>query len=136
MRGLFRLPFWLLILAAIVLPSCGENVNFPSPTLTAINPTVITTNQPNPFVLKVFGSNFVQQSAIQWNGSALTDTIFVNTEELTAVIPPSFYAAPGTAMITVLTPQPGGGTTQAITFSVAPTVSPVPHISSLSPSES
>jgi len=133
LRGLFRLPFWLLILAAIVLPSCGQNVNYPSPTLQAVSPTSITTNQPNPFVLTVIGSNFVQQSAILWNGSPLTDTVFVNTGQLTAVIPPSFYAAPGTAMITVLTPQPGGGTTQAITFSVGPTISPVPHISSLSP---
>src|SRR5580658_10732131 len=85
LRGLFRLPFWLLILAAIVLPSCGQNVNYPSPTLSAVSPTSITTNQPNPFVLTVIGSNFVQQSAIQWNGSPLTDTVFVNTGQLTAV---------------------------------------------------
>src|ERR1700683_3120860 len=133
LRELFRLPFWLLIIAAIVLPSCGENVNYPSPTLTSINPTSITTNQTNPFVLTVIGKNFVQQSQIEWNGTPV-NTTFVNTGQLTAIIPPSFYAAPGTAMITVITPQPGGGTTQAITFSVGPPVSPVPHISSLSPS--
>jgi hypothetical protein len=118
---------------AIVLPSCGENVNYPSPTLTSISPTSITTNQTNPFVLTVIGKNFVQQSQIEWNGTPV-NTTFVNTGQMTSIIPPSFYAAPGTAMITVITPQPGGGTTQAITFSVGPTVSPVPHISSLSPS--
>jgi len=134
LRGLFRLPFWLLIVMAIVLPSCGENVNYPSPTLKSINPTSTTTNQTNPFVLTVIGSNFVQQSYIQWNSTPLTNTTFVNTGQMTAIIPPSFYAAPGTAMITVVTPQPGGGTTQTLTFSVGPTVSPVPHISSLSPS--
>lgn len=133
LRGLFRLPFWLLIVVAIVLPSCGQNVNYPSPTLKSISPTSTTTNQTNPFVLTVIGSNFVQQSNIQWNSTPLSTT-FVNTGQLTAIVPPSFYAAPGTAMITVVTPQPGGGTTQAITFSVGPTVSPVPHISSLSPS--
>jgi len=74
----------------------------------------------------------VQQSQLEWNGNPL-NTTFVNTGQLSAIIPPSFYAAPATATINVVTPQPGGGITQGITFSVGPTVSPVPHISSLSP---
>ncbi len=118
---------------ALVSWSCGQNVNYPKPTLTSISPISTTTAQTNPFVLTVTGTNFVQQSFIQWNSIPLS-TAFVNPNQLTATIPPALYATPGTAMITVVTPQPGGGTTQAITFSVSPTVSPVPHISSLSPS--
>ena len=86
---------------AIVTISCGQNTNFPKPTLKSISPTNITTNQPNPFTLTVVGSQFVQQSQIEWNGIPLAST-FVNTQQLTAVVPPSLYSVPGTATITVI----------------------------------
>jgi len=118
---------------AIVTISCGQNTNFPTPTLRAISPTNITTNQPNPFTLTVIGSQFVQQSQIEWNGIALATT-FVNTQQLTAVVPPSLYAVPGTETITVVSPPPGGGTTTpGIMFTVSPTISGTPQISSISP---
>ncbi|MGD0401850.1 MAG: hypothetical protein ABSB66_01525 [Candidatus Acidiferrales bacterium] len=98
-----------------------------------MSPTSITTAQVNPFVLTVIGSNFVQQSIVEWNSTQLVP-VFVNTGELKVTIPPSLYQAPGTATITVFTSQPGGGTTQGILFTISPTVSPVPNISSLSPS--
>jgi hypothetical protein len=119
---------------AIVTISCGQNTNFPKPTLKSISPTSITTNQPNPFTLTVVGSNFVQQSQIQWNGIPLAST-FVNTQQLTAVVPPSLYSVPGTATITVISPPPGGGiTTPGILLNISPTISGIPQISSISPS--
>src|SRR5580704_15600570 len=118
---------------AIVTISCGQNTNFPKPTLRSISPTNITTNQPNPFTLTVIGSQFVQQSQIEWNGIPLAST-FVNTQQLTAVVPPSLYSVPGTATITVVSPPPGGGTTTpGIMFTVSPTISGTPQISSISP---
>jgi hypothetical protein len=84
-------------------------------------------------MLTVIGRNFVQQSAVEWNGTALF-TVFVNANQMTATVPPSFYQVPVTATITVVTPQPGGGTTSGITFTVNPTAGPVPHIGSISPS--
>ena len=120
--------------ATLVTASCGgQNVNFPPPTLTSVNPTSITTAQVNPFTLTVIGSNFVQQSQVEWNGIGLLTT-FVNTRQMTASVPPSLFQAPATVTITVVTPQPGGGTTQGIMFTVGPTTSPVPTITSLSPS--
>jgi hypothetical protein len=119
---------------AIVTISCGQNTNFPKPTLKLISPTSITTNQPNPFTLKVVGGHFVQQSQIEWNGIPLTST-FVNTQQLTAIIPPALYAIPGTATITVISPPPGGGvSTPGILLTINPTISGVPQISSISPS--
>jgi WD40-like Beta Propeller Repeat len=117
----------------LVSASCGQTVNFPAPSLTSVVPTSITTNQTNPFVLTVIGNNFVQQSTILWNNIPLPTT-FVNTRQMTATVPPALYQAPGTSTITVVTPQPGGGTTAGILFTISPTVSPVPNISSLSPS--
>lgn len=128
-----RLAFWLLVIGWIVLPSCGGTINYPKPTLSSISPTSILTNQTNPFMLTVIGKNFVQQSAVEWNGSALF-TVFVNANQMTATVPPSFYQVPITATITVVTPQPGGGTTTGITFTVNPTAGPVPHINTISPS--
>lgn len=118
---------------SIVTVSCGQQVNFPTPSLTSVAPTSITTSQTNPFVLTVIGNNFVQQSTIVWNSTPLS-TVFVNTRQMTTTVPPSLYQAPGTATITVVTPQPGGGTTQGILFTISPTTSPVPNISALSPS--
>jgi hypothetical protein len=133
LRGQFRPSFWFLIFVTIVSVSCGQTVNFPAPSLTAVSPTSITTNQTNPFVLTVIGGGFVQQSIVEWNSIQLTPT-FVNTGELKVTIPPTLFQAPGTVTITVVTPPPGGGTTQGILFTISPTVSPVPNISSLSPS--
>jgi len=118
---------------AIVTISCGQTTNFPKPTLKSIVPTNITTNQPNPFTLTVVGGQFVQQSQIQWNNIPLAST-FVNTQQLTAVVPPALYAVPGTATITVISPPPGGGTTTpGIMITISPTVSGIPQISSISP---
>ena len=120
--------------AAIVTISCGQNTNFPKPTLRSISPTNITTNQPNPFTLTVVGSQFVQQSQIEWNGIPLAST-FINTQQLTAVVPPALYSVPGTATITVISPPPGGGTTTpGIMITISPTISGIPQISSISPS--
>jgi WD40-like Beta Propeller Repeat len=113
--------------------SCGQTVNFPAPSLTSVSPASITTAEVNPFTLTVIGSGFVQQSIVQWNGISL-QPLFVNTGELKVTIPPALFQAPGTATIVVMTPQPGGGTTQGILFTISPTTSPVPNISSLSPS--
>jgi WD40 repeat protein len=81
----------------------------------------------------LIGSGFVQQSIVQWNAIQLAP-LFVNTSELKVTIPPALFQAPGTATITVVTAPPGGGTTQGIIFTISPTASPIPNISSLSPS--
>jgi hypothetical protein len=133
LRGQFRPSFWFLIFVTLVSASCGQTVNFPTPSLASVVPTSITTNQTNPFVLTVIGNKFVQQSTIEWNTLPLP-TVFVNTGQMTATVPPALFQAPGVVTIMVVTPQPGGGTTQGILFTISPTVSPVPNISSLSPS--
>jgi hypothetical protein len=69
------------------------------------------------FTLTVTGSDFVAGSTVQWNGSALAMT-FVSSIQLTAIVPATFVAAPGTFPITVTTPAPGGGTLGAQTFAV------------------
>jgi uncharacterized membrane protein len=57
------------------------------------------------FTLTVNGTGFVSTSVVQWNGVALATT-FVTSSQLTAVVPATNIAAPGTAIITVVSPTP------------------------------
>ena len=83
------------------------------------------------FTLTVFGSGFVLGSVVQWNGSNLTTT-FVSATQLTATIPATNIAAAGTARVTVFNPAPGGGTSNALTFTIT-SANPAPAVSGLSP---
>src|SRR5438552_4215596 len=102
-------------------------INNPVPTTTAINPTCATAGDPQ-FTLTVTGTNFVSTSTVRWGGPSLTTT-FVSSTQLTATVPAPLIATAGTASITVVNPTPGGGTSNAQTF----TIRALPTISSLNP---
>jgi hypothetical protein len=99
-----------------------------APVLTSLNPSTSTAGGPA-FTLTVDGTNFVSNSTVRWNGSNRTTT-FVNASQLTAAIPASDIASTGTASVTVA--NPGGSTSNALTFTVSPaaltitTSSPLP----------
>ena len=82
--------------------------NNPAPMPTALSPTSVEVGGPT-FTLTVFGSNFVQSSTVNWNGSGLATT-YVSASELQATVPGTGIAALGTAQVTVTNPTPGGGT--------------------------
>ncbi len=69
------------------------------------------------FTLTVDGTGFVSNSAVNWNGSALS-TQFVNGSQLTAIVPATDIASASTAWITVVSPAPGGGTSNLAFFTV------------------
>jgi len=69
------------------------------------------------FTLTVTGTNFVSTSTVQWNGNARTTTSTSSTS-LQAAITAADIAAAGTAMVSVATPAPGGGTSSALTFAI------------------
>jgi len=103
----------------------GDN---PVPSLGSLVPNSATAGGPA-FTLTVNGSNFVNGSVVRWNGANRTTT-FVNSNQVTASIPASDIAAPGSANVTVFNPAPGGGTSNTLSFSI---VNPVPAITSLQP---
>ena len=82
------------------------------------------------FTLTVNGANFISGSTVQWNGTPLS-TSFVSATQLTAVVPASLIASPGSASITVV--NPGGATSNSYTFTIGSTVPTGPFLSSLSP---
>jgi uncharacterized protein YdgA (DUF945 family) len=85
------------------------------------------------FTLTVNGSGFVSDSVVQWNGASRTTT-YVSATQLTAAIPATDIAAAGTASVTVFNPAPGGGTSNAQSFTITASDNPVPATTSLSPS--
>src|SRR5882724_11304428 len=91
-------------------------INNPVPTITSISPTSATAGGAQ-FTLTVNGTKFVSGSTVNWNGTALTTT-FVNATRLTATVPAALIANAGTASVTVVNPAPGGGTSNAVTFTI------------------
>jgi len=69
------------------------------------------------FTLTVNGWGFVSGSVVDWNGSALATT-FVSSSQLTASVPASDIATPSTASVTVVSPSPGGGTSNVDFFQI------------------
>jgi hypothetical protein len=104
-------------------------VNNPVPSIQSIKPDSATAGGPA-FTLTVAGSNFVTNSKVQWNGADLSTTYVSNTE-LTAQISAHDIEQAGTVPITVFNPEPGGGTSNQVTFTID---NPVPTLTELIPS--
>jgi hypothetical protein len=69
------------------------------------------------FSLTVNGAGFVAGAAVQWNGSPRTTT-FISGSSVQAAISASDIATASTALITVVNPTPGGGTSNLVYFPV------------------
>jgi hypothetical protein len=98
-------------------------VNNPVPTITTISPSSATAGGPA-FTLTVNGTNFVSSSTVSFNGNARTTT-FVSATRVTAAIPATDIATAGTYNVTVTNPSPGGGTSNAATFTVSGSTQPL-----------
>src|SRR5665811_1869006 len=103
----------------------------PVPTTTSWSPNAATAGDSG-FTLTVNGTNFVAGSVVKWEGADRTTT-YVSATRLTASIPASDIVTAGTASVTVFNPTPGGGTSNAQTFTIN-SPNPVPTTTSLSPS--
>ena len=103
-------------------------VNNPVPTTTSISPSSKIIGDPG-FTLTVNGTKFVSTSTIYFDSLGLATT-YVSATQLTADI--STLPALGTYSITVVNPAPGGGTSNAQTFTVnnpLPTTTSIPSTS-------
>ena len=92
--------------------------NRPAPKLTAIEPSVGIVGSGS-LKLKVIGSDFTAGSMVRLNGGDRPTTL-VNSTELSVDLTAADLANPGNAEITVFAPSPGGGTSRAAAFSIAP----------------
>ena len=126
-----------LVLAIGLLTSCGGVINLPRPVITTLNPSSVAAGATT-FTLAVMGKGFAPSSQILFNGSLRTfqgsATIFVSENELTTQINPNDVATSGTKTVTVFTPAPGGGTSNSVTLTISDAASPIPQISTITPS--
>ncbi len=90
----------------------------PEPDIVSLTPAQALAGSPG-LTLTVAGSGFVQSSVIRWNGSD-RPTTYVSATQVKAAIPAADLAATGAAVVSVFTPAPGGGASEALTFSITP----------------
>ncbi len=90
----------------------------PTPSIQSLSPAAAAVGGA-PFTLTVSGDKFVSASVVRWNGSN-RPTTFVSATQLRATIGAADIAAPGTALVSVSTPAPGGGESSSLTFAIQP----------------
>ena len=92
-------------------------INDPLPTLGLLSPTTANAGSAA-FTLTLTGTNFLAGTVVEWNGVALTTTI-VSATQVTALVPAGDLATGGAILVTVFNPLPGGGTSAALTLTIA-----------------
>lgn len=124
----------LLVTSAFWLSACAGGspaqpppVSNPVPAIASLSQNTSTAGTSG-LNLIVTGSGFIQSSVVQWNQSNRATT-FVSSTQLQVALTAADLAAAGTAQIVVVNPGPGGGTSNAITFSIN---NPSPQISAIS----
>jgi WD40-like Beta Propeller Repeat len=140
--GLMRLRWTALGVLAIVTiltSSCGSSSVQPNPTpiITGLFPSTITAGSQS-FTLFIAGNGFISGSAgtstAYWNGSPRSASVNLNTNQMAVTVLASDVASPGTALVTVSNPLPGGGITlNAAPFQIYPTQMNTPLIANLNP---
>jgi hypothetical protein len=88
----------------------------PLPVVTNVAPGSVDEGSPTQ-TIQVKGSQFEPSSVVQWNGQSLATT-FVGPGELDATVAADLLTTISTAIITVTTPAPGGGTSQPVDFTI------------------
>jgi hypothetical protein len=100
--------------------SAAYIINLPSgnakPVVTGINPAATSAGSQG-FSLTATGAGFVSSSVVYFGTTALT-TQFTDSTTIKADVPAASVASVGTSAITVQSPAPGGGTSNAFQFQV------------------
>ncbi len=90
----------------------------PLPAITSLDPSSVRATT-GAFDLTVNGTKFVKDSVVYWNGAS-RPTTYISANRLTAQIAADDIASEGTASVTVVNPEPAGGTSNAATFTILP----------------
>jgi 6-phosphogluconolactonase (cycloisomerase 2 family) len=107
----------------------------PVPTISALLPGGIAAGGGVDVTITVEGINFISISKVHWN-SLERSTVYLNGSTLQVTIPGAELSAVGTAVVTVVNPTPGGGTSNPASFTILqPWLNPVPTILTLVPEE-
>ncbi len=114
-RPVFALITLLLASCGIMLAQAGQKN--PVPFLSQPLEPATATPGGTHFTLTLHGTGFVRGSVVQWNGSG-RPTTFVSSHQLRAKIGDEDILTAGTATVTVLNQQPGGGVSNLQYFQI------------------
>lgn len=103
-------------------------VTAPAPSISLLSPVSIQAGTPG-LALTVSGANFLVNSAVVWNATALPSTR-VSATQMTATIPASLLAAAGSASVKVATPGASDSNAMAFTIDPAAVSLPPPTVTS------
>ncbi len=130
-----RVLLTLAVSLLLLLTACGSGGapphNNPVPVVTSLQPSSASAGGLG-FTLMVTGSNFISSSAVRWNGTTKSTT-YVNSTTLSATISSADIASAGAAQVTVFNPAPGGGQSNALTFTINSANNPTPILISMLP---
>lgn len=93
-----------------------ETPQNPTPTISSIEPSTAVEGGGG-FKLTVSGAGFVSTSVVRWNGKD-RETTFISSTELEAEILSTDVEESGEASVSVVNPSPGGGVSNAVTFTI------------------
>jgi hypothetical protein len=109
-------------------------------TISSLSPANIAAGSAQ-FTLTVVGGGFVTQTVVQWNGNTIPTQVQTdsagNVTGITATVSAALVAKPGTSFVQTLSPHSGAGTnglSNTLAFVINPPGSPLPVVSSISPS--
>ncbi|HEX7663418.1 MAG TPA: IPT/TIG domain-containing protein, partial [Polyangiaceae bacterium] len=91
-------------------------VQNPGPAITSLSPNTVYYGATNTTVT-VTGTGFVPSSVVKIGSSSLTTT-YVSSTSLTAVVPATAFASASSVSLTVVSPTPGGGISNASTITI------------------
>jgi hypothetical protein len=131
----------LAIFAAMGCNDYGNTFQVPTgASITSLSPANTTAGSPQ-FTLTVVGGGFVAKTVVQWNGGTIATQLQTdsagNVIGITATVPASLVAKPGTSFVNTLSPHSGAGTnglSNSLAFIINPPGNPLPAVSTISPS--
>jgi hypothetical protein len=125
-------PFRFVCMFAILLSAMALAQSNPVPLVN--QPLVPTSVVPGSsgLTLTMNGTGFVSTSIVNWDGRPLSTT-FVSSHQLVADVPSSDLASANTASVTVSSPAPGGGTSNAVPFTITSPTSSLTFATSMFP---
>ncbi|OPY76594.1 MAG: tRNA nuclease WapA precursor [Syntrophorhabdus sp. PtaU1.Bin050] len=87
-----------------------------SPVLASISPASVNAGTPS-LTLTLTGSGFLASSTVRFNGNPVPST-FIDTTKIEVSLAADLIKAEGSYPVTVTNPEPGGGTSATLTFTV------------------
>ncbi len=96
--------------------AASVSIENPVPQISSILPSTVDAGSLDT-TLTIAGTGFTSQSTVRLDETALA-TVLVSPEELTATVPAAELASAAHLSVTVATPGPGGGTSNAVDFTV------------------